>query len=113
MELSEEQLASIVQEATKSLQHSLQERIVLTLGPMVTQKATNMVVRHTEEWVAKNVLPEVTLLLESGKHSLQSSAIQAASAMSESITDGIKKTIDECMESNYKRKKFFEAIFGL
>ena len=112
MELSQEQIQQIVQEATESLKLKLKSDLMAGLEPAIRSTAQQAVRQHVERWISENVLPSVTIMLEEGKASLEASAIEGASLIAEELAEAMKKSAHTSLQSSLYRRRIFEALFS-
>lgn len=111
MQLSEQDIQGIVSDATAKLKADLAANLTQKLDCVVTAEASEAVRKHVQQWVAENVIPDVTAILTEGKASLVNAATKSAEAMCDALAQSMKDTLAKKLEQSWDRKKVFEAMF--
>lgn len=111
MNLTQEQVQSILKEATPSIVAGLREEVVRQakweMNPIISQ----MIQKEVSEFMTTEIIPIVRQQLVEGKAGLITIAIDSANAITESLAKAMAATLQKKLESSYDRTKILEALF--
>jgi hypothetical protein len=110
MNLTEEDLKSIMESATEQLKSQLKDQLVNKVQWQMDSTAENLIKNHVVDWMKENVLPEVTAILQDQKVGLVNAVASAAPKMAETLAKRMTTSFQKNLES-YSGRDFFKKMF--
>jgi len=106
------EINDLLEAAKPSIIQSLKDELTKSISWDAKAKVINAVNAHIEEWVKKEILPQVAEELVSQKDGIISIAKQIGPKIAEVMTEAMEAELRERLKEPYKRTKFFETLFG-
>jgi vacuolar-type H+-ATPase subunit C/Vma6 len=110
MNLTEEDLKSIMESATEQLKSQLKDQLVNKVQWQIDLTAENLIKTHITDWMKENVLPEVTAILRDQKVGLVNAAASAAPKMAEVLSERMVTSFQNNLEG-YRGREIFSKMF--
>lgn len=111
MQLTPEQIASILEEAKPDIIKGLRDEAVRQahweMNPVVSKLINDEIVT----FMTTEIIPEVRMALVDGKDGLLSVAIAAANQVAVDLATALTKDLQAKLEQSYKREQIFKALF--
>jgi len=112
MKLTEDQVTTMLAEATPSIVESLKAELRQSMLEGLRSDVADQVRTTVTEWCAENLVPEIEEALSSNKDSLVSSAVKCAGTISEMLSEAMVTQMADSLKESYGRHKVFKAMFG-
>ncbi len=109
--LTQEQINELLEQAKPSIIEGLKKDVADCISWSTKQEAGKIISQTVSDWVKENIVPEITKSLIEGKDGLVSSGISLAPMMVEALTAGMLADFKKKMESEWERRKVFDALF--
>ncbi len=109
--LKQKEIDEILEKAKPSIIEGLRKEVVSAAIQNFKYSFESEIANHITKWIKEEILPEITKKLVEGKEGLISAGVKIVpsivTAITESVTDSIKKK----MEDSWDRKKILTALF--
>lgn len=110
MNLTEDDLKSIMESATEQLKEQLKSQLVTKIQWQIDDTAENLIKTHITEWMKENVLPDVTAILQDQKVGLVNAVSSAAPQMAEALANKMVASFQKNLEG-YRGRDIFSRMF--
>lgn len=111
MELTKEQIASILDDAKPSiiagLRDQIKEQVRWEMSPVVTK----MITEEVTAFMGAEIIPVIKQQLIESKDGLISVAIELSKAIAADLAASLAGTMKKKLENSYDRQKIFKALF--
>lgn len=111
MQLSQEQIAAILKDATPNIIEGLKEEVKKAVQWQLQDTASRLCKTEVEEWMKQEIVPEIRKTLVENKDGLVSLAIAATQEINRALAESMGAELKKKLESQWERKKVFEALF--
>jgi hypothetical protein len=111
MQLSQEQIASILDEAKPSIIAGLTAEATRQAHWEMSPIVSKLIQDEVTAFMATEIVPVIKAQLVESKEGLVSLAIITANQITEELARGMTDEVKKRLESSYSRGKIFEALF--
>jgi len=111
MQLTQDQIQSILEEAKPSIIAGLRKEVTQQAKWEMNPIVAKMIQEEVTTFMNTEILPVVRQQLIEGKEGLISVAIGAANSIAANLAEIMAATLKEKLEKSYERTKILEALF--
>lgn len=111
MQLTPEQIASILEEAKPDIIKGLREEAVRQAHWEMNPVVSKLINDEITAFMTSEIIPEVRASLVEGKEGLLAVAIGAANQIAVGLATALTDDLKKKMEQSYKRQEIFKALF--
>lgn len=111
MELSQEQIASILQDAKPSIIAGLKDQVIQQVKWESNNLISKMIQEEVSAFMAAEVIPHLKSNLIESKDGLIAIAVNASQSIVEDLTKSMAGELKGRLETSYKRQQIFKALF--
>ena len=111
MQLTQEQIQSILEEAKPSIIAGLREEVTRQAKWEINPIVSKMIQDEVTSFMTAEIIPVIKQQLVEGKDGLIKTAIEAANSVATGLANAMAATLKEKLEKSYERTKILEALF--
>lgn len=110
--MTQKEVNELLEAAKPKVIESLKEEIAKTITYDVTAAARKAISDHVAEWVAENVIPEVTRQLFESKDGMISVGVKLADNLSDELVKSMTTTVAENLKQSWTRREVLQKLFS-
>jgi hypothetical protein len=110
--MNNDEVNALLDAAKPGIIKSLQDELTKTISWDAKSKIINTINAYIEEWVKKEILPELANELATQKDGMLLLGNQMGPKLVEIVTASMTVELETRLSDSYKRTKFFENLFG-
>lgn len=111
MQLTQEQIQSILEEAKPSIIAGLREEVTRQAKWEMNPIVAKMIQDEVTTFMNDEIIPVIRQQLIEGKDGLISVAISSANAVAETLAQTMAETLKKKLENSWERTKILESLF--
>jgi len=111
MELSQEQINSILEDAKPSIVEGLKKQVSTACVYNLKQLVSDEVTKEVKAYISAEIIPEIRRQLIESKEGLISSAVKMGPIVVEELTKTLANNVKKNLESSWNRKSILEGLF--
>lgn len=106
-----EQVQEMLEAAKPSMIEGLKQQLSQSITYEMREAFTKNIREHVTVWMQENVLPEITAQLVESKDGLIAVGVDLGQGLNKLMVDALLEDFKKNLESSYKRKTIYEAMF--